>query len=212
MSVENVILDMTYIYQLINSYFFFFLNAATQVNNMKGPITTDLGSIATPYDYGAGEITPTESFQPGLVYETSITDYLNFLCYIGYNTTTIKVISKTVPDNFNCPKDSTRDHISNINYPSIAISNFTGRGSVNVSRTVTNVGEEDETVYSAIVDAPSGVKVQLIPEKLQFTKSSKKISYQVIFSNLTSLKEDLFGSITWRNDKYSVRSPFVLSM
>ncbi|AES74056.1 putative tripeptidyl-peptidase II [Medicago truncatula] len=163
---------------------------------MKDPITTDLGSIATPYDYGAGEITISESFQPGL-------DTIQ---------PTIKAISKTVPGSFSCPKDSTPDHISNINYPSIAISNFTGRGSVNVSRTVTNVGEEDETVYSAIVDAPSGVKVQLIPEKLQFTKSSKKISYQVIFSyTLIPLNDDLFGSITWRNDKYSVRSPFVLS-
>ncbi|KEH34337.1 subtilisin-like serine protease [Medicago truncatula] len=189
------------------------MTSATQINNMKGPIATDLGLIATPYDYGAGGITTTEPLQPGLVYETSTIDYLNFLCYIGYNTTTIKVISKTVPDSFNCPKDSTRDHISNINYPSIAISNFGGKGSVNVSRIVTNVGEEEEIVYSAVVNAPSGVKVQLIPEKLQFTKRSKKQSYQVIFSsNLTSLKEDLFGFITWRSGKYSVRSPFVLTV
>lgn len=189
------------------------MTSATQINNMKAPITTDLGSVATPYDYGAGDITTIESFQPGLVYETSTIDYLNYLCYIGYNTTTIKVISKTVPDSFNCPKESTPDHISNINYPSIAISNFTGKETVNVSRTVTNVGEEDEVAYSAIVNAPSGVKVQLIPEKLQFTKSNKNQSYQAIFSTtLTSLNKDLFGSITWSNGKYSVRSPFVLTM
>ncbi|KAL2346225.1 hypothetical protein Fmac_000225 [Flemingia macrophylla] len=53
--------------------------------------------------------------------------------------------------------------------------------------------------HSAV--APSEVNVKLIPDKLQFTKSSKKLSYQVIFSStLTSLKEDLFGSITWCND------------
>jgi hypothetical protein len=180
---------------------------------MKAPITTDLGSVATPYDYGAGEITTTESFQPGLVYETTTIDYFNYLCYKGLNTTTIKVISKTVPNNFSCPKDSTPDHISNINYPSIAISKFTGKEIVNVSRTVTNIGEEDETVYSAIVDAPNGVKVQLIPEKLQFTKSSKTVTYQVIFSStLTSLKENLFGSITWSNGEHRVRSPFVLTV
>jgi hypothetical protein len=190
-----------------------FLNAATQIDNTKAPITTDLGPVATPYDYGAGEITITESFQPGLVYETTILDYLNYLCYIGLNTTTIKIISKTVPKNFSCPKDSTPDHISNINYPSIAISEFTGKEIVNVSRTVTNIGEEDETVYSAIVDAPNGVKVQLIPEKLQFTKSSKTVTYQVIFSStLTSLKENLFGSITWSNGEHRVRSPFVLTV
>ncbi|ESW08103.1 hypothetical protein PHAVU_009G018600 [Phaseolus vulgaris] len=187
------------------------MTSAIQSDNMKTPITTDSGSVATPYDYGAGEMTTSESLQPGLVYETNTIDYLNFLCYIGLDITKVKVISRTVPDNFSCPKDSSSDLISNINYPSIAV-NFTGKATVNVSRTVTNVGEEDETVYSPVVEAPSGVKVTLTPNKLQFTKSSKKLSYQVIFSpTLTSLKEDLFGSITWSNGKYMVRSPFVLT-
>ncbi|KHN09070.1 CO(2)-response secreted protease-like [Glycine soja] len=187
------------------------MTSAIQSNNLKAPITTESGSVATPYDYGAGEMTTSEPLQPGLVYETSSVDYLNFLCYIGFNVTTVKVISKTVPRNFNCPKDLSSDHISNINYPSIAI-NFSGKRAVNLSRTVTNVGEDDETVYSPIVDAPSGVHVTLTPNKLRFTKSSKKLSYRVIFSStLTSLKEDLFGSITWSNGKYMVRSPFVLT-
>lgn len=176
-------------------------------------MTTDSGSVATPYDYGAGEITTSESFQPGLVYETSTNDYLNYLCYLGFNITTIKVISITVPNSFNCPQNSSSDLISNINYPSIAISNFKGKDAVNVSRTVTNVGEEDETLYSSIIDAPSGLNIKLIPDKLQFTKNSKKLSYQVLFSSTsTLLKEDLFGSITWSNGKYSVRSPFVLTV
>ncbi|CAJ1973194.1 unnamed protein product [Sphenostylis stenocarpa] len=187
------------------------MTTAIQSDNMKTPITTDSGSVATPYDFGAGEMTTSESLQPGLVYETNTIDYLNFLCYIGLDITTIKVISRTVPDNFSCPKDSSSDLISNINYPSIAV-NFTGKSVVNVSRTVTNVGEEDETAYSPVVEAPSGVKITLTPNKLQFTKSSKRLSYQVIFSStLTSLKEDLFGSITWSNGKYMVRSPFVLT-
>ena len=177
---------------------------------MKAPITTDSGSIATPYDYGAGEITTSKPLQPGLVYETNTVDYLNYLCYTGHNLTTVKVISGTVPDNFNCPKDSTSDLISNINYPSIAV-NFTGKANVVVSRTVTNVAEEDETVYSAVVEAPKGVFVKVTPNKLQFTKSSKKLSYQVIFAPKASLRKDLFGSITWSNGKYIVRSPFVLT-
>ncbi|TKY75266.1 CO(2)-response secreted protease [Spatholobus suberectus] len=187
------------------------MTTAIQNDNLKAPITTDSGLVATPYDYGAGEMTTSEPLQPGLVYETSTIDYLNFLCYIGLDITSVKVISRTVPNNFSCPKDSSSDLIPNINYPSIAM-NFTGKGTVKVSRTVTNVGEEDETVYSPVVDAPSGVNVTLNPEKLQFTKSSKILSYQVIFSStLTSLKEDLFGSITWSNGKHMVRSPFVLT-
>ncbi|KAG5033790.1 hypothetical protein JHK87_008700 [Glycine soja] len=186
------------------------MTSAIQNDNLKAPITTDSGSIATPYDYGAGEITTSKPLQPGLVYETNTVDYLNYLCYTGHNLTTVKVISGTVPDNFNCPKDSTSDLISNINYPSIAV-NFTGKANVVVSRTVTNVAEEDETVYSAVVEAPKGVFVIVTPNKLQFTKSSKKLSYQVIFAPKASLRKDLFGSITWSNGKYIVRSPFVLT-
>ncbi|KAJ7957899.1 Subtilisin-like protease [Quillaja saponaria] len=187
------------------------MTTAIQKNNLKAPITTDSGSIATPYDYGAGEMTTSGPLQPGLVYETSTTDYLNYLCYIGFNISTIKIISKTIPEGFVCPQDSSSDNITDINYPSIAISKFEGKNTKNVTRTVTNVAGDD-AVYTAIVDTPSEVTVNVIPDKLQFTTNSQKQSYQVIFSlTATSLKEDLFGSITWTNGRYSVRSPFVLS-
>ncbi|KAE8057284.1 hypothetical protein FH972_013987 [Carpinus fangiana] len=189
------------------------MTSATQTNNLKAPIRTDSGSIATPYDYGAGEVTTSEPLQPGLVYETSTIDYLNYLCYSGRTTSAIVGIVKTVPDGFACPKDSNSDYISNINYPSIAISKFNGKDNKNVSRTVTNVAGDGVSVYTVSVDAPGGVNVKVIPEKLQFTKNNEKLSYQVVFSSssATQLKEDVFGSITWSNGKYKVRSPFVLS-
>ncbi|QCE16708.1 Peptidase S8 [Vigna unguiculata] len=188
------------------------MTTATQKNNLKGPIRTETGSTATPYDYGAGQMTLYEPFHPGLVYETNTVDYLNYLCYIGYNTTVVKIISRFVPNNFSCPKDSSSYHISNINYPSIAISDLQGKKVVEVTRTVTNIGEENETIYSPVIDAPSGIKVNLIPNKLQFTKNSRKLSYRVIFSFTSTMSMDqLFGSITWSNGKYAVRSPFVLT-
>jgi hypothetical protein len=180
---------------------------------LKAPIRTDSGPIATPYDYGAGEVTTSEPLQPGLVYETSTIDYLNYLCYSGRTASAIVGIVKTVPDGFACPKDSNSDYISNINYPSIAISKFNGKDNKNVSRTVTNVAGDGVSVYTVSVVAPGGVNVKVIPEKLQFTKNNEKLSYQVVFSSsgATQLKEDVFGSITWSNGKYKVRSPFVLS-
>lgn len=188
--------------------------AATQTNNLKAPITTDSGSIATPYDYGAGEVTTSGPLQPGLVYETSTLDYLNYLCYSGHDISAIEAIAKTIPSDFACPTDSNADYISNINYPSIAISKFNGNSSKNVSRTVTNVAGDGETVYSVSVDAPSGVNVEVVPDELRFTKNNEKLSYQVTFSSLSvsPMKEDAFGSITWTNGKYRVRSPFVLSV
>lgn len=178
---------------------------------MREPITTHTGSIATPHEYGAGEVSPSGPLQPGLVYETDTVDYLQFLCNYGYKLATIQVLSRTVPNNFTCPENSNTDLISNMNYPSIAISKFDGKESKTVNRSVTNVGAEDETAYTASVDAPTGLNVKVIPDKLQFTKNNPKLSYQVVFS-ASSLKEDVFGSITWTNGKFKVRSPFVVSI
>ncbi|TXG52014.1 hypothetical protein EZV62_021183 [Acer yangbiense] len=186
------------------------MTTATQNNNKKAAITTDSGSIATPYDFGAGEISPTAPLQPGLVYETDIVDYLNFLCYSGYNISNIKVIATTIPKNFTCPEESSIDLISNINYPSISISGF--KESRTVTRTATNVAGDGESSYVVSTDAPKGISVKVIPDKLQFSKNGQKLSYQVTFSSTgSSLKEDLFGSITWSNGKYKVRIPFVVS-
>lgn len=185
--------------------------AATQTNNEKGLITTETGATATPYDTGAGELSTTASMQPGLVYETTAVDYLHFLCYYGYNVTTIKTISKAVPENFTCPADSKLDLISTINYPSIGISGFKGNENKTVSRTVTNVGGDGVAVYTVSVETPPGFRIQVTPEKLQFTKDGEKLTYQVIVSAAASLKKDVFGALTWSNAKYKVRSPIVIS-
>ncbi|CAB4296121.1 unnamed protein product [Prunus armeniaca] len=189
------------------------ITTATQTDNLGAPITTDSNSTATPYDYGAGEVRTTGPLQPGLVYETDTIDYLNYLCYYGYNISQIKTIARTAPKEFACPKDSNADYISNINYPSIAISNFNGKETKNVSRRVTNVAGDGETVFTANVDAPTGLSVTVIPDKLEFSKNNQKLSYQVVFSSTTSSpKGDMFGSLTWTNGKNKVRSPFVVSI
>ncbi|GER43546.1 subtilisin-like serine endopeptidase family protein [Striga asiatica] len=184
---------------------------AIPTNNLGAPITTDNGSRATPYDMGAGEINLSDSLSPGLVYETKTIDYIHFLCNLGYNETAIKIISSTVPDNFCCPDKSDPDLISDMNYPSIAVSGLNTNGIRKVKRTVTNVGEVDST-YKATVDAPPGVQVQVVPSTLQFTKNVKKLTFRVIFKNVDAYSGPLFGSIVWSNTKYRVRSPFVANI
>ncbi|XP_008809445.3 CO(2)-response secreted protease-like [Phoenix dactylifera] len=187
------------------------MTTATQTNNDKASITTDSGSTATPYDYGAGEVNPTSALQPGLVYEVGTEDYLQFLCNYGYQSSEIKLIT-TIPDGFECPENSSKDLISNLNYPSITISSLMGNGRKIVNRTVTNVGAEEETTYVASIQSPPGIDVKVTPSKLQFTKNIKKLSYQVIFSAVnSSTKGDLLGSITWSDGTYKVRSPLVVS-
>ncbi|MBA0623473.1 hypothetical protein Godav_008935 [Gossypium davidsonii] len=192
------------------------MTTAAQTNNIKAPITTEKGTAATPYDFGAGEVSTTGPLQPGLVYETTAIDYLNFLCYHGYNIATIKIMANTIPDGFTCPEESSIDLISNINYPSIAISNFDEKAGRRVNRTLTNVAgnakmEDAKTVYNISIDAPAGLDVQVVPDKLHFSKIDEKSSYQVSFSAANPLKKDVFGSITWSNGRYKVRSTFALS-
>ncbi|KAI3846359.1 hypothetical protein MKX03_035518 [Papaver bracteatum] len=187
------------------------MTTATQTNNEQAMLTADSGSTATPYDYGAGEVNPSGALQPGLVYETDADDYLLFLCNYGYKVSDIKLISSNVPNGFDCPKNSSKNLVSQLNYPSIAISKLNGKESKNVTRTVTNVGPEDETSYTVTVNSPQEVEVKVVPSKLQFSKSSNKQSYQVIFSPSSSVTRDLFGSITWSNGKYKVRTAFVIA-
>ncbi|KAL3644717.1 hypothetical protein CASFOL_009897 [Castilleja foliolosa] len=185
------------------------MTTAINQDNLHAPITTiNNGSNATPYDIGAGEISINGPLSPGLIYETHITDYVQFLCNIGCNASTIKTIASIVPSNFSCHSNST-DLISDMNYPSITVSAKEPR---TVKRTVTNVGEVNST-YKAIVEAPAGVQVQVVPKTLSFTKNVTKLSFRVKFSvPPTNTSEGaLFGSITWSNGKYKVRSPFVVS-
>lgn len=198
------------IYEFLGLLPFFSRNTASQINNMKGPFTAELGAIATAYDYGAGEISTNRASQPGLVYETTAIDYLNFLCYHGYNKSTIKVISKKVPAGFACPKESKADLISNINYPSIAVFNLNGKNSRSITRTLTNVAGGGNTTYSVTIEAPTGLTVTVSPTRLQFTKNGQRLSYHIIFTpTVSSLQKDMFGSITWTNKKFNVRAPFV---
>ncbi|XP_060199858.1 CO(2)-response secreted protease-like [Lycium barbarum] len=186
------------------------MTTAIQTNNLKAPITTNSGSAATPYDIGAGEASPSSALNPGLVYETNAADYLQFLCSIGYDKTKIKLISNTVPGDFSCPANSSSESVSQMNYPSIGVSNIKENETKKVTRTLTNVAEE-EAAYTASIKASAGLEVQVIPNKLVFTSNSKKLSYEVSFKASSKLKEDLFGSITWTNGKYKVRSPFVVT-
>ncbi|GFP97718.1 co(2)-response secreted protease [Phtheirospermum japonicum] len=186
------------------------MTTAIQANNQHAPITTHNGSRATPYDIGAGEISLFGPLSPGLVYETNTTDYVQFLCNVGYNASTIKIIAPSVPSNFYCPSNSGRDLVSDMNYPSITVAGLKANARRIVKRTVTNDGE-DYSTYTATVEAPASMEVQVVPKRLQFTKNVKKLTFQVTFKLTTTSGGDMFGSITWSSWKYKVRSPFVVS-
>ncbi|KAL3631956.1 hypothetical protein CASFOL_024940 [Castilleja foliolosa] len=182
-------------------------------NSLGSPITTLTGSRASPYDIGAGEISISGHIQPGLVYETETQDYVKFLCDNGYDSAKIGLIAPDVA----CPvSNKSSSSVSEMNYPLVSISNLHENEVRTVTRTVTNVGDEDESIYEADIEAPAGVEVRVVPAQLRFTESIRKLRFQVAFkltSDVKSRREDvLFGTIAWKGVDLKVRSPFVVTV
>lgn len=176
---------------------------------MRKPFTNSSDYIASPHEAGVGEINPFRALAPGLVFETTTKNYLEFLCYYGYSKKKIKALSNT---EFNCPKSSSEELISNINYPSISISRLDRHQPAKViERTVTNVGALNST-YIAKVQSPPGLVVKVIPEKIVFTKGLKKVSFQVSFNGQDAKKGYNFGSLTWFDERHSVRVVFAVNV
>ncbi|EMS53854.1 Cucumisin [Triticum urartu] len=65
----------------------------TTRNNLGQPVASNTGAVATGHDMGAGEISPLRALSPGLVFDTTAKDYLNFLCYYGYKAKLVRMVS-----------------------------------------------------------------------------------------------------------------------
>ena len=87
---------------------------------MGNSLTLDTDKPGTPFDFGSGVVNPMGALQPGLLYETTTEDYFHLLCNYGLNSSQIKFIATN--ESYKCPSGAKVDLISNLNYPSIAIS------------------------------------------------------------------------------------------
>ncbi|CAL1352057.1 unnamed protein product [Linum trigynum] len=179
------------------------ITTAKATNNKGKPINTEAGAKAIPFNYGAGHVAPNPAASPGLVYEMNTTDYVNFLCYIGYTKQQIAVF---YPEPYQCPP-KTSTSLSNLNYPSISVPNLSGK--VNVTRTVKNVGTPG--VYRVRVGAPAGITVGVSPRVLRFSRVNQSKKYTVSLEAMNNVGTGyLFGNITWSDGKHVVRSPLVV--
>ncbi|CAI0414635.1 unnamed protein product [Linum tenue] len=188
------------------------MTTAFVTNNVGSLITTDAGEEATPYDLGAGELNPTGSLNPGLVYEATTTDHLLFLCYYGYDTATVRLISRVARSlNFSCPLDSSPDLVSHLNYPSMAV-RLAPNQTRTIGRVLTNVASDGKWSYTATVRFGGGSTEGVSPERLCFTNKGERHLFNVTFMSTGSVDVDrvVFGWITWTNPRFKVRSPFVI--
>lgn len=172
------------------------------------------GKPSTPFDHGAGHVDPVSALNPGLVYDLTVEDYVNFFCAMKYTASEIKLVTR---GNFTC--DSSKQYsVNNLNYPSFAVSYQTGSGpiseettTVKHTRTLTNVGLPG--TYKVSVTSPGkSVNITVEPESLSFSQVNEKKSYTVSFtaSSMPS-NTNLFGRIEWSDDKHIVGSPVAIS-
>ncbi|KAJ6879278.1 hypothetical protein NC652_032754 [Populus alba x Populus x berolinensis] len=190
------------------------MTTAYATDNRGSPIA-DVGSSnsasATPFAFGSGHVDPERASDPGLIYDITIEDYLNYFCSLNYTSSQIAQVSRR---NVTCP-DNKALQPGDLNYPSFAV-NFEGNARnnrVKYKRTLTNVGTPSST-YAVKVEEPNGVSVILEPKSLSFEKLGQKLSYNVTFVSSGGKGREgssSFGSLVWLSGKYSVRSPIAVT-
>ena len=170
----------------------------------------DRTSIATPFEQGAGHVTPGRpnqkgsAFQPGLAYDAGLLEYVAFTC--GMNWGVFTPGTCTALQNLGVPMRPV-----DLNLPSIGISQVAG--SETVTRTVTSVAKENgNRTYQAVVSAPPGYNVSVSPSSFTL-KSGDTAEFEVTVTNVSAPSgEWRFGSLTWRDQtgNYSAYSPIAV--
>ncbi|XP_027355421.1 subtilisin-like protease SBT3.5 [Abrus precatorius] len=158
---------------------------------------------ADPFDYGGGHVDPNKVTDPGLVYDLENSDYVRFLCSMGYNDTAVRLLTGSPTRCRKSPK-----FLLNMNLPSIIIPEL--KQPLTVSRTVTNVGPTS-SVYTARVVAPIGISVTVEPPILIFSSKTKKMKLNVTFSSKLRIQSGFsFGYLYWEDGSHEVRIPLAV--
>ncbi|KAI3949375.1 hypothetical protein MKW98_023312 [Papaver atlanticum] len=156
---------------------------------------------ATPFNYGSGQVRPNAVLDPGLVYDVTTNDYLNFLCGLGYDESQLKPFTADMPHV--CPKSYT---LTDFNYPSITVPDL--HRSITVTRTVKNVGSPG--TYKAQIHAPQWIRVSVEPKTLTFEKIGEEKMFKVTLKAVYSSEQYTFGRLTWTDGVHFVRSTIVV--
>ncbi|KAJ1259859.1 hypothetical protein BS78_10G188300 [Paspalum vaginatum] len=182
------------------------MTSATELDTERKPITNSSHAAATPFSYGAGHVFPSRALDPGLVYDMTIVDYLDFLCALGYNATAMEAFNK---GSFVCP--ATAMSLQDLNYPSITAHGLTAGTATTVRRRVKNVGLPG-TYTAAVVKEPEGVQVAVTPAMLVFREAGEEKEFDVSFTvrDPAPAVSYAFGTLIWSDGSHQVRSPLVV--
>ncbi|CAI5465595.1 unnamed protein product [Closterium sp. Yama58-4] len=175
------------------------MTTASTVNNAGQPIKRANGDVATPWDYGSGQVDPSRILNPGLTLTSGFNDYVNFLASRNFQQTKhafpgLKGIRARKP--------------WNLNRPTISISRLSVRGR-KIVRTVRNVFDQPST-YTVKVRVPSDVQVRVTPS--QFTIGPGEVQrITMILKAKKVVRSFLFGSLRLVDEHgHTVNMPIAL--
>ncbi|KAK9086363.1 hypothetical protein Syun_028757 [Stephania yunnanensis] len=134
---------------------------------------------ASAWGYGSGHVDPVKAIDPGLVFDLTVDDYVQFLCGSGYIKKDIQVVTRRA---VKCNKNGIKPW--DLNYPSISVlfdDDETRKFEVAVTRTATLVSKIAST-YTVKIESPKGFLVSVNPSKLVFNRAEEKQSYVVNIS------------------------------
>ncbi len=163
-------------------------------------------TAADPFDFGAGHIDPSgrvdarnSVFNPGVVYDADLNDYLAFLCGADDSVFIDPVSQCGALEAAGVSTASTDLNLASIGASSIA-------GSVTVDRTITSVADRTRT-FRAVIEAPPGFDVQVSPNRVRLAPGESANFEVTITTTDAAIEEWSFGSLTWRSGQYRARSP-----
>ncbi|KAM0051819.1 putative tripeptidyl-peptidase II [Helianthus debilis subsp. tardiflorus] len=181
------------------------MTTANIQDNRGRPMLDETKNEAIPFSRGAGDIDPNRAMNPGLVYDLTVNDYLDFLCTRGYSNT---MIQKFSDQPYQCPENNS---ILDFNYPSITVHKL--NGTATVTRRLTNVGPPG--TYTVRIKSPDGISVDVKPNILVFEKKGEVQKFELTMKadGASVIRDHVFGELIWSNGKhYHVRSPIVVSV
>lgn len=172
----------------------------------------DGATPADPFDMGAGHVDPGRRangrgsiFNPGIVYDTGLEDYLGFLCDVAPEVFVDPATSCAFLEDAGISTDA-----SDLNLASIAVAELSGTQTV--TRTITSVAQRTAT-WRAEVEAPQGYTAQVTPSEVTLAPR-ESASFTVTFTATDAALVDVwrFGSLIWRAEGGpAARSPIALS-
>ena len=173
--------------------------------NGDGLLDVATERAATPLDMGAGHVDPSKAVDPGLVYDLTAADYLDFLCAIEYEPAQIAALTKHSSDH--CSPNRTYS-VAALNYPSFSATFPAAGGTEKHTRTLTNVGKPGTyKVTAAAAAGGTAIKVSVEPSTLSFSKVGEKRSYTVSFAaGGKPSGTNGFGRLVWSSDHHVVAS------